>query len=348
MPAISIKQDLRALQDDQLAEWVSRSGEPKYRAQQLHEWLWKKGISSLDEMLNLPKGFREKLADEFTMTRSEVDLIQESKDGTIKFRFGLHNGERIEGVLIPTSERRTACISSQVGCALGCRFCATGLMGARRNLTVGEVFDQVVIINQESIKRHGKPLTNIVLMGMGEPLLNYRNVLAAISRITSPNGLGFSPRRVTLSTVGIAKMIRKLGDDRVRFNLALSLHAPTEEKRSALMPINEHHSIEELVDALNHFYSKTRNKITFEYVMLSGMNDSEEDAKALAKLYKRVPVKVINLIEYNPVDGTGFRKSSEATVSKFMKILVERGADVTLRRSRGRDIDAACGQLANK
>lgn len=344
----SVKPDVRALPDAERSLVLAEYGEPKFRAQQLHDWLWKKGASSFDEMLNLPKELRDKLSRVFTFESAQVDLLQESKDGTVKFRLKLHDGERIEGVLIPTSERLTACVSSQVGCALGCTFCATGFMGPRRNLSLGEIFDQVVIINREAIKRHGRQLTNIVFMGMGEPLLNYRNVLGAINRITSPEGLGFSARRVTVSTVGLAKMIRKLGDDEVRFNLALSLHSAIDEKRSAFMPINDKHPIDDLVEALNYFYAKTRNKITFEYVLLSGVNDTEEDAVALAKLYRRVPVKVVNLIEYNPVEGSEFKKTPEHRAETFMRLLTARGVDVTLRRSRGRDIDAACGQLANK
>lgn len=348
MKKVALTQDVRSLSDAELDAWVEEWGEPRYRAKQLKDWLWKQGVSSFDEMLNLSKDLRAKLADNFLFEGAKTDLLQESKDGTIKFRFKLADDERIEGVLIPTSERLTACISSQVGCALGCKFCATGFMGPKRNLTLGEVFDQVVIINNESRRRHGKKLTNIVLMGMGEPLLNYRNVLAAIGRITAPDGLAFSPRRVTLSTVGLSKMIRRLGDDAVRFNLALSLHSAIDEKRSSFMPINERSPIADLAEALNYFYSKTKGKITFEYVMLAGVNDSEEDALALAELYKRVPAKVVNLIEYNPIEEARFEKSSKRVTDAFMQVLISRRVDVTLRRSRGRDIDAACGQLANK
>jgi 23S rRNA (adenine2503-C2)-methyltransferase len=348
MTTRSTRTDVRALSDNDLSAWMTSQGEPKFRSQQLHDWLWKKGVSSFNDMLNLPQALRDKLAESFTFDAARVDLLQESKDGTVKLRFVLGDGEHIEGVLIPTRERLTACVSSQVGCALGCTFCATGFMGPRRNLSLGEIFDQVVIINNEALKRHDRKLTNIVFMGMGEPLLNYRNVLGAIDRITSPQGLGFSPRRVTVSTVGLAKMIRKLGDDQVRFNLALSLHSAIDAKRSTFMPINEKHPIDDLVEALNYFYAKTKNKITFEYVLLSGTNDTEEDALALAQLWKRVPVKVVNLIEYNPVEGSVFSKSPEKTAEKFMRLLTARGVDVTLRRSRGRDIDAACGQLANK
>jgi 23S rRNA (adenine2503-C2)-methyltransferase len=348
MSKVVVRQDVRAVTDEDLAAVLADWNEPRFRTQQLHDWLWKKGAATFDEMLNLPKSLRDRLTETFAFDSARVDLVQESKDGTVKYRFRLHDGERIEGVLIPTSERFTACVSSQVGCALGCTFCATGFMGPRRNLSLGEIFDQVVVINRDTEKRYGRQLTNIVFMGMGEPLLNYRNVLAAINRITSPAGLGFSARRVTVSTVGLARMIKKLGDDAVRFNLALSLHSAIDSKRSLIMPINNKNPIEELVEALNYFYAKTKGKITFEYVLLSGTNDGEEDAIALARLYRRVPVKVVNLIEYNPVEGSQFRKSTEPTAERFMRLLTDRGVDVTLRRSRGRDIDAACGQLANK
>jgi 23S rRNA (adenine2503-C2)-methyltransferase len=274
--------------------------------------------------------------------------VQTSEDGTIKSRFRTHEGHMTEGVLIPTEHRMTACVSSQLGCSLSCKFCATGYMDKKRNLDFDEIVDEVVLLNKQSEAATGKKLSNIVFMGMGEPLLNYKNVLRAIERISAPDGLGMSPRRITVSTAGVAKMIRQLGDDDVKFKLALSLHAATDAKRNEIMGINESNNLKSLIDALNYFYKKTRNEITFEYILFKDFNDSLEDADHLIKIYRQVPADLINIIEYNPIDAARFSKPDEQKVTEFMEYLEKNRVNVRLRRSRGKDIDAACGQLANK
>ncbi len=298
-------------------------------------------------MTNLPKNLREKLQQTFTFEEVSIDVVQKSSDGTLKCRFKLHDGNFIEGVLIPTEDRITACVSSQVGCSLSCTFCATGFLKRVRNLNPEEIFDQIILINQLGIKHFKRKITNIVFMGMGEPLLNFKNVQKSIDRITSPEGLNMSPKRITVSTAGISKMIRKLGDEKVRFNLALSLHAANNEKRSKLMPINESNPLEDLADALNYFTEKTGNRITLEYCVIENENDHLEDAKELAKFAKQIFSKV-NLIEYNPIEFAEYHNSSRNRIHKFSEHLTELGITNSIRHSRGKDIDAACGQLANK
>ncbi|NNF32808.1 MAG: 23S rRNA (adenine(2503)-C(2))-methyltransferase RlmN [Saprospiraceae bacterium] len=343
------KIDIRSLELNDITDWVTGSGMPKFRAKQIYEWLWLKGCLDFDEMSNLPKDLRSRLQEEFTIDGITENTVQKSDDGTMKSRFRLHDGAMIESVLIPVpyDKRFTVCVSSQVGCSLSCKFCATGQMKRVRNLSPGEIYDQVVAVNKQSLEHFGHPLTNIVYMGMGEPLLTYRNVLKSIEHITGDHGLGMSPRRITVSTAGIAKMIRKLGDDEVRFNLALSLHAADDAKRNEIMPINEQNNLDVLVDAIEYFYQKTRNKISYEYIAFQNYNDSEEDAYNLINLCKKYPVKV-NIIEYNPIEGVDFIKSEEDTIDRFARILRKHDVMVTVRRSRGKDIDAACGQLANK
>lgn len=342
------KQNIRRLTRDELSEYFSRLGEKPFRARQVWDWLWVNHAVSFEQMTNLSQSLRQKLNESFSFPAVQVDQMQQSEDGTIKSRFLLHDGNRVEGVLIPTEKRQTACISSQAGCSLNCRFCATGYLDGKRNLDFDEIYDQVCLINQQSIEKAGRKLTNIVYMGMGEPLLNYQNVLRSIERITAPDGLAMSPKRITVSTAGIAKMIRKLGDDKVRFNLALSLHAPNDRKRSEVMPINDKNDLKSLTEALNYFYLETRNDITFEYILFRDFNDSLKDAEELIKLYRQTPVKVINLIEYNPIDQVRFHKPAQETVDAFMEHLSRQRVNVRLRKSRGKDIDAACGQLANK
>jgi len=274
--------------------------------------------------------------------------MQTSADGTVKSRFKTFDGHSVEGVLIPTEERKTACVSSQIGCSLSCKFCATGYMDRKRNLTYDEIYDEVVLINEQSEKTYEKKLSNIVFMGMGEPLLNYNNVLKAIERITAEDGLFMSPKRITVSTAGVAKQIKKLGDDKVRFKLALSLHAANDQKRNEIMPINETNNIKELIDALNYFYKQTGNEITFEYILLKNFNDSQKDAEELIKIYRQVPADLVNIIEYNPIEAFRFNKPDEEATQHFMDILEKNRVNARLRRSRGKDIDAACGQLANK
>lgn len=343
------KADIRKLSFDDLKSILTEIGQPSFRAKQIHEWLWKKSAVSFDHMTNLSLSLREYLKEHFEINTISLDKFQNSHDGTIKSRFQLHDNHMIESVLIPVprDNRYTVCVSSQVGCSLTCAFCATGQMKRMRNLEAGEIYDQVVRVNQQSLETFDHPLTNIVYMGMGEPLLAYKNVLESIDHITSEDGLNMSPRRITVSTAGIAKMINKLADDQVKFNLAISLHAADDIKRNEIMPINETNNLEVLMESLAYFYSKTRNKISYEYIAFKNFNDTIDDARNLAKLCKRFPVNV-NIIEYNPIDGLEFVKSEVDALDKFASFLRNQDIMVTIRRSRGKDIDAACGQLANK
>jgi len=344
----TLMQNIRHLSQEQVREHVRSMDEPAFRANQVWEWLWQKNASSFGEMTNLSKALRDKLAAQFTLPALRVDTIQHSTDGTIKSRFRTHEGHMVEGVLIPTDTRMTACVSSQIGCSLSCRFCATGYLERKRNLDYDEIVDEVVLLNRQALEATGKKLSNIVFMGMGEPLLNYKNVLKAIERITAPDGLAMSPRRITVSTAGVAKMIRQLGDDGVKFKLALSLHAANDAKRNEIMGINETNNLKSLVDALNYFYRKTRNEITLEYILFKDFNDSMRDADELIKIYRQVPADLVNIIEYNPIDFASFSKPDEKQVLAFMTYLEKNKVNARLRRSRGKDIDAACGQLANK
>lgn len=298
-------------------------------------------------MSNLSKAFREQLREEFVINAVKVKNSQVSADKTIKSSFLLHDQHLVEGVLIPADDRMTACVSSQVGCSLSCKFCATGYMDRKRNLNADEIYDQVVLIGRQATEQYQTPLTNIVYMGMGEPLLNYSNVLKSIDRITSPDGLNMAAKRITVSTAGIGKMIKKLGDDQVRFNLALSLHAANDAKRNEIMPINEQNSLKTLAESLKYFYAKTRTPVTFEYIVFNGFNDGLEDAADLAKFCKHVPCKV-NIIEYNPIAFADFTNASEDKIDAFANYLRKQGVTTNIRRSRGKDIDAACGQLAIK
>lgn len=341
------KQDIRKFSTEQLKKWLSEHGEQGFRAKQITEWLWKKSARSFDEMTNLSLKTRELLKENFEIRTVSVLKKQVSNDKTIKSGFKLFDGNLVEGVLIPTDDRMTACVSSQVGCSLTCKFCATGYMDRLRNLEAAEIYDQVVLIKQQAEEHYNQPLTNIVYMGMGEPLLNYANTLESVNYITSPEGLGWSPKRITVSTAGIAKMIKKLGDDEVKFNLALSLHAANDVKRNEIMPINESNSLKNLAEALQYFYKKTGNRITFEYIVFYGFNDTLQDAKELWEFTKKVPSKV-NIIEYNPIAEADFKNTDPETLEKFAAYLEDRGVNVQVRRSRGKDIDAACGQLAIK
>jgi 23S rRNA (adenine2503-C2)-methyltransferase len=342
------QKNIRHLTLAELDDYFLSIGEKKFRAKQAYEWIWQKAAQSFDDMTNLSKELRSKLAEEFSFPALKIDATQYSEDGTIKTRFKTFDGHSIEGVMIPTEERRTACVSSQIGCSLSCKFCATGYMDRKRNLTYDEIYDEVVLINKQSESVFEKKLSNIVFMGMGEPLLNYGNVLKAIERISAEDGLAMSPRRITVSTAGVAKMIKKLGDDQVRFKLAVSLHAGNDKKRNEIMPINETNNIKALTDALNYFYKQTGNEITFEYILLKNFNDSQKDADELIKIYRQVPADLINIIEYNPIDAFRFTKPDEEATETFMHYLERNRVNARLRRSRGQDIDAACGQLANK
>ena len=340
--------NIRHLSLQDLEQYFEEMGEKKFRARQVYEWLWQKHAMSFADMTNLSKDLRQKLGETFTLPALTTDATQYSADGTVKSRFKTHDGHLVEGVLIPTTSRYTACVSSQIGCSLSCKFCATGYIDRKRNLDFDEIYDEVVLINQQCERIHGKKLSNIVFMGMGEPLLNYKNVLKAIERITSPDGLAMSPRRITVSTAGVAKGIRQLGDDKVKFKLALSLHAANDAKRHEIMPVNDSNNIKTLIEALNYFYKQTGNEITFEYILFKDFNDSLKDADELIKIYRQVPADLINIIEYNPIDFARFEKPEEAKVQAFMEYLEKHRVNVRLRRSRGKDIDAACGQLANK
>jgi 23S rRNA (adenine2503-C2)-methyltransferase len=341
------KKDIRALTKNQLRDFFVSQGDKAFRGNQVYEWLWQKSAHSFDEMTNISKETRQMLEDNFVINHIRVDQMQRSSDGTIKNAVRLHDGLVVESVLIPTDTRTTACVSSQVGCSLDCRFCATARMKRMRNLNADEIYDQVVAIDNESRLYFDRPLSNIVFMGMGEPLMNYNNVLKAIDMITSPEGLGMSPKRITVSTSGVPKMIRKMADEEVKFGLAVSLHSAIDEVRTSIMPFNATFPLKELREALQYWYNKTKNRITYEYVVWKGINDTQEAADALVKFCKFAPSKV-NIIEYNPIDDGEFQQASDSAVELYKNTLEQNGITVTVRRSRGKDIDAACGQLANK
>jgi len=338
---------IRKLSLEELRHEMLQQNEPGFRAKQVYEWIWKKSVRSFDQMVNIPKETRSWLGANYSLQCVETAECQISADRTIKSSFSLYDGNLIEGVLIPTRERMTACVSSQVGCSLTCSFCATGYMDRKRNLEAFEIYDQVVLIRDQAQEKYGIPLTNIVYMGMGEPLLNYSNVLKSVEMITSPDGLGMASRRITVSTAGIAKMIKKLGDDQVKFNLALSLHAANDTKRNQIMPINESNTLEALSEALRYFYDQTENEITLEYIMFNKFNDTVDDARELYDFAKKLPCK-INIIEYNPIAQANFVNAEADALAKFVAFLESKKMIVNVRRSRGKDIDAACGQLAGK
>lgn len=342
-----LKKDIRALTKEQLREFFVKNGDRAFRGNQVYEWLWSKSLHSFEDMTNLSKETREMLDTNFVINHIEVDSMQKSNDGTIKNGIKLHDGLVVESVLIPTDKRTTACVSSQVGCSLNCKFCATARLKRMRNLNPDEIYDQVVAIDQQSRLYHQRKLTNIVFMGMGEPLMNYNNVLKAIDKITSDEGLGMSAKRITLSTSGIPKMIKKMADDEVKFNLAVSLHSAIDEVRTSIMPFNETFPLDELRESLEYWYAKTRRKVTYEYVVWKGINDTKEAIQALVKFCKHIPCKV-NLIEYNSIDDPQFQQANDDALNNYISNLEMNDITVNVRRSRGKDIDAACGQLANK
>lgn len=344
---IAAKKDIRKESLKGIQEFLSTHGEKPFRAKQIEEWIWKKSALSFDEMTNLSLSIRELLKEHFAFKPVTIADAQFSSDKTIKYGLELADGNLVEGVLIPATDRMTACISSQVGCSLTCKFCATGYMERKRNLDAAEIYDQVVHIKNEAEKHYGQPLTNIVYMGMGEPLLNYKNMMESIERITSPKGLGMSPRRITVSTAGISKMITKLGDEEVKFRLALSLHAANDKKRNEIMPINESNTLEVLCESLKYFYEKTKNRITLEYIVFNNFNDELQDAEELFQFAKQFPCR-INIIEYNPIAQADFINAKKDKIDAFADYLEKRKMNVNIRRSRGKDIDAACGQLAGK
>ena len=341
------KIDIRQLSLEQLTEKLVVLGEKPFRAKQVYEWLWKKRATSFQDMTNLSKSLRAVIDDNFEIRAISLQEAQKSNDKTIKNAFLLSDEAVVEGVLIPTRKRMTACVSVQVGCSLDCAFCATGKLKRVRNLNPDEIYDQVAMISQQSKYEYDIPLSNIVFMGMGEPLLNYKNVLASIEKITSPDGLGMSPKRITVSTAGIPKMIKKLADDEIKFNLALSLHAANDLKRNKIMPINERNTLKVLKEAMIYFHEKTKTRPTLEYIIFKNFNDEIQDAEELAGFCLSFPSKV-NIIEYNPIDGGKYQQADEAKVDAFADYLESRNIIVNMRRSRGKDIDAACGQLANK
>lgn len=339
--------DIRTLNNEQLSTWVVAHFEKAFRAKQISEWLWKKNVASFDEMTNLPHNLIHTLKEEFVLQKIHIGEKQISRDGSIKYAMQLTDKHWIEMVLIPSMKRSTVCVSSQVGCGLSCSFCATAQLGFTRNLTAYEMYEQVFTANRESLEQFGHPISNIVWMGMGEPLLNYENVVQAIDYITTAKGMGLSKDRITLSTCGIAKGIRQLADDTIKVHLAISLHSAHPEQRSDLMPINKTNSLSELSDALAYYYQKTNLRITIEYLLLNGVNDSMEHARLLAGFCKRFPVK-INIIEYNPHPYATFTTTSKQQQSLFIDFLKNKNLVVNLRQSKGKDIAAACGQLANR
>ena len=341
------KKDIRALSKEQLRDFFVANGDQAFRGNQVYEWLWSKGAHSFDDMTNVAKTTRTMLENNFVINHIKVDTMQRSEDGTVKNAVRLHDGLVVESVLIPTNTRTTACVSSQVGCSLDCNFCATARLKRMRNLEPAEIYDQVIAIDKESRLYYNHPLSNIVFMGMGEPLMNYNNVMKAIEMITSNEGLGMSPKRITVSTSGVPKMIKKLADDEVKFKLAVSLHSAIDEIRSKIMPFSASFPLADLRESLEYWYRKTKSKISFEYVVWKGINDNKESVDALVKFCKYVPCKV-NLIEYNPIDDGEFQQASEESINAYIKALEATGIVVKVRRSRGKDIDAACGQLANK
>ncbi|GGE37112.1 23S rRNA (adenine(2503)-C(2))-methyltransferase RlmN [Psychroflexus planctonicus] len=344
----SNKKDIRALTKAQLRDFFVNEGDKAFRGNQVYEWLWSKACYSFEDMTNLSKSTRELLENNFVINNVKVDHMQKSEDGTIKNAVKLHDGLTVESVLIPTFSRTTACVSSQVGCSLNCKFCATAQLKRMRNLNPDEIYDQVVAIDKESRMYNDMPLSNIVFMGMGEPLMNYNNVLKSIEKITSPEGLGMSPRRITVSTSGVPKMIKKLADDQVRFNLAVSLHSARQEVRTQIMPFTETFNLADLKESLIYWFQKTKKRVTYEYIVWDGINDTQADIDALIDFCRAIPCKV-NIIEYNPIDSEeAFQQGSDIAVANYVTQLEKHGITVTVRHSRGKDIDAACGQLANK
>lgn len=341
------KKDIRSLSKEQLRDFFIQNGDKAFRGNQVYEWLWSKGAHSFEDMTNIAKETRNMLENNFVINHIKVDTMQRSSDGTVKNAVRLHDGLVVESVLIPTDTRTTACVSSQVGCSLDCNFCATARLKRMRNLEPAEIYDQVIAIDKESRLYYNHPLSNIVFMGMGEPLMNYNNVLKAIEMITSDEGLGMSPKRITVSTSGIPKMIKKLADDEVKFKLAVSLHSAIDEVRSRIMPFSANFPLSDLRESLEYWYYKTKSRVTYEYVVWKGINDNKVAIDALVKFCKYVPCKV-NLIEYNPIDDGEFQQASSEVIDVYIKALENNGIVAKVRRSRGKDIDAACGQLANK
>ena len=339
--------DIRSISFDKLNNFIQKNNFPSYRSNQIFNWINKSTLRSFDDMTNIPKSLVKLLKENFVINITNILSKQVSNDSTIKFAIKLHDNLVIEAVLIPSGKRVTACVSSQVGCSLDCEFCATSKLLRMRNLYSYEIFDQIMILNSQSLKNYSLPISNIVFMGMGEPLLNYKNVIESIKLITSENGIKISNKKITLSTSGISKMIIKMSNDNIKFNLAVSLHSAVEETRNMIMPFSKSFPLDKLINSLDYWYKKTKRKVTFEYLIWKGINDDLEHVEALVKICKRIPSKV-NLIEYNSIDSPTFKKADDFWVDNYLKILKKNKIPVSVRRSRGKDINAACGQLANK
>jgi 23S rRNA (adenine2503-C2)-methyltransferase len=339
---VSSPVDLAELELLELEAALAARGQERFRARQLFGWIYRRGVTDVDAMTDLSRDLRATIATEFTVSTPVIVARERSSDGTEKFLLRLADGRRIESVFIPDTPGMTFCISTQVGCAMACAFCLTGRMGLVRNLTAGEIAGQVRVL-AEALGLRDKPF-NIVLMGMGEPLHNYDETMKALRILADQHGLAVPPRRVTLSTVGLLPGLEKLASEPVMPNLAISLHAPTDVQRGELVPINRKYGVAEIIDVCKRFPVRKRGRITFEYVLLSGVNDSAEDARRLAKLLVGVKSKV-NLIPLNAAAGIPFERPSDETVDQFARILADRGVTVSVRKSRGRDIRAACGQL---
>ena len=342
-----MKIDIRSLSEDELCEFFVKKGFDSYRGKQVYEWIWKKSSYTFDNMTNISKDLRLMLDENFVINHIEVDKIQKSSDGTIKNAVKLFDDYTVESVLIPTEDRTTACVSSQVGCSLDCRFCATSKLKRMRNLNPDEIYDQVVTINRQSLQYFNRPLSNIVFMGMGEPLMNYNNLIKSIEKISSDKGLNISQKRIVVSTSGIPKMIKKLADENLKVNLALSLHSAIEKTRNKIMPFSSNFPLNDIKESLDYWYKKTKRKITFEYIVWRGINDTKKDIDSLVSYCKSIPSKV-NIIEYNSIGDEDFESANDNIIEEYKRALEKNKITVTIRRSRGKDIDAACGQLANK
>ena len=342
-----MKIDIRGLSEDQIIEFFEKKGFDSYRGRQVYEWIWRKSCYSFDEMTNISKDLRDVLDNHFVINHIQVDKIQKSFDGTIKNAVKLHDDHTVESVLIPTDDRTTACVSSQVGCSLDCKFCATSKLKRMRNLNPDEIYDQVVTINNQSLQYFNRPLSNIVFMGMGEPLMNYNNLVKSIEKISSDKGLNISQKRIVVSTSGIPKMIKKLADENLKVNLALSLHSAIEETRNKIMPFSSKFPLNNIKESLDYWYTKTNRKITFEYIVWKGINDTTKDIDSLVSYCRSIPSKV-NIIEYNSIGDEDFKSANNNIIEQYKRTLEKNKITVTIRRSRGKDIDAACGQLANK
>ena len=339
--------DIRSISLEKLNKFIEKNNFPLYRSNQIFNWINKSSVKSFDDMTNLPKSLIDLLKENFRLNFSQISSKQISIDSTMKFAIKLHDKLVVESVLIPSGDRVTACVSSQVGCSLDCEFCATSKLSRMRNLESYEIFDQIILLNEQSIENYSLPISNIVFMGMGEPLLNYNNVINSINLITGKEGIEISNKKITLSTSGISKMIHKMADDNVKFNLAISLHSAIESTRNEIMPFSKSFPLIQLIKSLEYWYEKTKRKVTFEYLIWKGINDNFEHIDALVKICKRVPSKV-NLIEYNSIDDPRFSKADELWVNNYLIVLKENKVSASVRRSRGKDIQAACGQLANK